>query len=61
LAILGVYLILELYRRRYTYIEDKFLVERDDLNKRIAEKELAIYENNRISDNLLGQIEKFKK
>ena len=38
LAILGVYLILELYRRRYIYIEDKFLVERDDLNKKIAEK-----------------------
>jgi hypothetical protein len=61
LAILGVYLILELYRRRYTYIEDKFLVERDDLNKKIAEKEFAISENNRISDNLLGQIEKFRK
>ncbi|MDR1942993.1 MAG: diguanylate cyclase [Endomicrobium sp.] len=61
LAILGVYLILELYRRRYVYIEDKFLVERDNLSKKIAEKEFAISENNRISDTLSGQIENFRK
>jgi diguanylate cyclase (GGDEF)-like protein len=61
LAILGVYLILELYKRRYVYIKDKFLVESDNLNKKIAEKEFAISENNKISDTLSGQIENFRK
>ncbi|MDR3306921.1 MAG: hypothetical protein LBS61_04560 [Endomicrobium sp.] len=61
LAIFGAYLVLELYKRRCINVENKFLIERDYLNKIIAEKEFAISENNRISDNLFGQIENFRK
>jgi diguanylate cyclase (GGDEF)-like protein len=60
-AILSVYLVLELYRRRYTNIENKFLIERDNLSERIAEKERIILENNRITDNLSSQIRNFRK
>jgi diguanylate cyclase (GGDEF)-like protein len=61
LAILSVYLILELYRRRYINIENKFLIEQGYLNNIISEKKIAILENNTIADNLSRKIKNFRK
>jgi diguanylate cyclase (GGDEF)-like protein len=61
LVIFSVYLVFELYRRRYINIENKFLIEHDNLNEKIAEKERIILENKIISDNLSNQIENFRK
>jgi glucose-6-phosphate-specific signal transduction histidine kinase len=61
LAILGVYLVLELYRKRYVNVENKFIAENENLSNKIAEKEFVISENNRISGNLSGQIKNFRK
>jgi hypothetical protein len=55
LAILGVYLILELYRRIYIYIKDKFLVERNNLSNKNDEKQFTVFENKKISDTLSGK------
>jgi diguanylate cyclase (GGDEF)-like protein len=61
LAIFSVYLVLEFYRIRYINIENRFLIERNNLDEKISEKEHAILENKRIIDNLSDQIKNFRK
>jgi hypothetical protein len=60
LAIFSVYVVLELYRKRYANVRNKFISKYEDLSRKISEKEFIILENNTLSNNLSGQIKNLK-
>ena len=61
IAIVGLYLILEMYKDKYVSMKNKFFEEYDTLNMEITLKESAILENKKRTNNLSQQIESFRK